>query len=118
MITENGNRICDKEIWSTKRKFWCGCRKPAVSNVESKWLISGLDYCANHAAAAMQTNFCDKCDAPTTHDENEYGEFICADCEQNATEAAYERHCEAFHDGGSTQFISLREQQIAALRFK
>lgn len=51
MITEDGKRICDKEIWSTKRKAWCGCRKPAVANVESKWLVSGLDYCANHAAA-------------------------------------------------------------------
>lgn len=66
----------------------------------------------------MQSSFCDKCDAPTTHDENDYGEIICADCEQNAAEAAYERHCEAFHDGSSTQFVSLQQQQIAAMKLK
>lgn len=37
---------------------------------------------------------------------------------QNAAEAAYERHCEDFHDGGCTRFNSLQQQQIDALRFK
>ncbi len=51
-------------------------------------------------------------------EENEFGEFICDDCQQNAAEAAWERHCEAFHDGGSTSFKSLQQQQIEARRFK
>lgn len=50
--------------------------------------------------------------------ENDYGEFICEDCEQNAAEAAYERFCSDFHDGGNTSFRSLRDQQIEARRFK
>jgi ribosomal protein L37AE/L43A len=61
---------------------------------------------------------CNTCDCRTLNFENEYGEFICDDCIQNAAEAAYERHCEAFHDGGSTQFISLQQQQIEARRLK
>lgn len=55
---------------------------------------------------------CDACDAPTCEPENEYGEYICKDCEQNRAEAAWERHCQ---DGGGPPW---REQQIAALRFK
>ncbi len=62
-------------------------------------------------------NLCECCDAPTAL-ENEYGEFICDDCEQNAAEAAWERHCEAFHDGGAAGFISLEQQQADARRLK
>lgn len=36
----------------------------------------------------------------------------------NRAEQAWERHCEAFHDGGSTQFKSLQQQQIEAMRLK
>lgn len=61
---------------------------------------------------------CEKCEAPTTNPENEYGEFICESCEQNAAEDAYERYCEDFHDGGSTQFRSLLDQQIEAMKLK
>ena len=64
------------------------------------------------------TNHCDKCGDLTTQPEDDYGEFICTDCLQDAAEAAYERHCEAFHDGGSTRFITLQQQQIDARRFK
>jgi hypothetical protein len=63
-------------------------------------------------------NPCERCNDTTINVENEYSEFICDDCEQNAAEAAYERHCEDFHDGGATQFISLQEQQAAARRLK
>lgn len=63
-------------------------------------------------------NLCDRCDAPTANAENDYGEFICDDCEQNAAEAAWERHCEDFHDGGCTRFNSLQQQQIEARRLK
>lgn len=63
-------------------------------------------------------NLCDKCDAPTANAEDDYGEFVCDDCQQNAAEAAYERHCEDFHDGGATQFRSLRDQQIEAMKLK
>lgn len=61
---------------------------------------------------------CERCDHPTINPENAYGEFICANCEQNAAEAAHERHCEAFHDGGCTSFNSLLDQQIEARRLK
>lgn len=61
---------------------------------------------------------CDICDCQTDAPENEYGEFICDGCEQNRAEAAYERYCEDFHDGGATQFKSLRDQQIDALKLK
>lgn len=65
---------------------------------------------------------CDRCGNPTQRAANEYGDFICDGCEQKAqvaaAEAAAERLSEDFHDGGSTQFISLQQQQIAALKFK
>lgn len=46
---------------------------------------------------------------------NEYGEFICDDCEQNAAERAYERFCEAFYGG---EVVTLHEQQIEARKLK
>jgi len=36
----------------------------------------------------------------------------------NEAQAAWERHCEDFHDGGSTRFTSLRDQQIEAMKLK
>jgi hypothetical protein len=63
-------------------------------------------------------NLCDKCDAPTSNPEDDYGEFICDDCLQNTAEAAWERHCEDFHDGGCTRFISLEQQMADARRLK
>jgi hypothetical protein len=64
------------------------------------------------------TNHCDKCGSLTTQPEDEYCEFVCIDCQQNAAEAAWERHCEDFHEGGSTRFISLEQQQADARRLK
>lgn len=61
---------------------------------------------------------CDRCTAPTANPENDYGEFICDNCEQNSAEAAYERHCEDFYDGGATRFNSLEQQQAGARRLK
>jgi len=58
----------------------------------------------------------DTCDAPTDNPENDYGEVICSDCEQNAAEAAWERHCEAFYCGDGP--LPLLQQQINALKFK
>jgi len=66
----------------------------------------------------MFRSMCDQCLSPTNNLENEYGEFVCDDCEQDAAEAAYERHCEDFHDGGCTRFNSLQQQQIEARRLK
>ena len=48
MVDAEGKRICDKEYWSRLYKMWCGCRKPAVVNVPSKYVTSGLDYCHKH----------------------------------------------------------------------
>jgi hypothetical protein len=50
--------------------------------------------------------------------EDEYGEFVCAECDQSAAESAYEHYCEDFHDGGSTRFNSLLDQQIEARKLK
>ncbi len=61
---------------------------------------------------------CVECDNTTLNPENEYGEHVCSDCVEAANERAYERYCEAFHDGGSTQFKSLQQQQIEARRLK
>lgn len=61
-------------------------------------------------------NACERCEHPTHNAENEYGEFICDNCEQNAAEAAYERFCEDFHGGGGP--LPLIEQQRQALKFK
>lgn len=61
---------------------------------------------------------CETCDGVTRNPENEYGEHICDGCLDNAAERAWERHCEAFHDGGAVQFRSLQDQQIEARRFK
>lgn len=61
---------------------------------------------------------CEHCGLDTCNAENAYGEFICDDCQSNADERAYERYCEAFHDGGATSFVSLQDQQIAAWRLK
>lgn len=42
----------------------------------------------------------------------------CHPCADNEAEAAWERHCEDFHDGGSTRFNSLLNQQIEAMKLK
>jgi hypothetical protein len=36
----------------------------------------------------------------------------------NEAEAAWERMCEDFHDGGNTSFVSLRDRQIEAMKLK
>lgn len=61
---------------------------------------------------------CDECGAMTANPENDYCEHICDDCLQSAAERDWERLTEDFHDGGSTRFISLQDQQIAAMKFK
>lgn len=61
---------------------------------------------------------CEECGTMTANVENDYGEHVCDNCEQNAAERAWERHCEDFHDGGSTRFVSLLDQQVAAMRIK
>ena len=65
-----------------------------------------------------KTFICETCADPTTNPEDDYGEHVCNNCQQNKAEAAYERHCEDFHDGGCTRFKSLQDQQIEARRFK
>ena len=61
---------------------------------------------------------CDECGDTTANPENDYAEHVCDNCLQNAAERAWEQHCEAFHDGGATQFNSLAQQQADARRFK
>jgi len=69
-------------------------------------------------APTPEAHFCERCNGKTLNPENEYGEFICINCEENAAEAAYERHCEDFHDGGATRFVTLEQQQAEARRLK
>jgi hypothetical protein len=81
--------------------------------------INGAVLAIKAKQAVTHPFVCDKCDdGTTTNPENEYGEHVCVNCEQNAAEAAYERHCEAFHDGGATQFISLADRQAEARKLK
>lgn len=58
-------------------------------------------------------NLCEKCDAPTANPENDYCEFICDDCADNAAERAWERHCTDYEGP-----LPLIEQQRQALKFK
>ncbi|HEX7893597.1 MAG TPA: hypothetical protein VF447_05340 [Terriglobales bacterium] len=53
---------------------------------------------------------CERCNWVTNNPENEYGEFICDDCEQNAAEAAWERFCGDFYGGSDP--LTIREKQI------
>lgn len=46
---------------------------------------------------------------------NEYGEFICEDCEQNAAERAWDRHNESLMSGDTPTF---RETYLAAYEQK
>jgi hypothetical protein len=61
---------------------------------------------------------CDRCDGPMHPGavEDEYGEFVCVNCDQNAAEAAYERLCEDFHDGGSTAWPDAERVRMEAAR--
>lgn len=60
-------------------------------------------------AVAEAFNLCEKCDAaPITDDDT----MLCDSCTQNAAEDAYERQCEAFHDGGGP--LTLDEAHRAA----
>lgn len=47
---------------------------------------------------------CDKCEEVASLIETDWGEMWCENCLQSAAEAAYERMCEDFHDGGNTSF--------------
>lgn len=60
-------------------------------------------------AVAEALNLCEKCDAAPIVDDDSR---LCANCLSNAAEAAYERQCEAFHDGGGP--LTLNEQHRAA----
>jgi hypothetical protein len=66
----------------------------------------------------MPQNHCDKCGRLTTNKEDDYGEFICTDCRDNESERAWERHCQDFHDGGSTKFRSYQDIQAEARKLK
>lgn len=56
---------------------------------------------------------CDRCEQDCFNPENEFGEHICEDCEQNAAERAWERHCTDYEGP-----LPLIEQQRQALKFK
>ena len=59
-------------------------------------------------------NPCEKCNAATRNDANEFGEFICDDCEQNANERAWDRFCSDFYGGADP--LTIREKQVDAWR--
>ncbi len=61
----------------------------------------------------FRANHCDKCDTPTANAKNEYGEFVCDDCLDNAAERAWERHCTNYEGP-----LPLIEQQRQALKLK
>lgn len=55
---------------------------------------------------------CDTCDCPTQNRPNMLGDFQCDDC----AERAYDHWCDRFYEGAGP--LSLREQQIQALKIK
>ena len=64
------------------------------------------------------THPCQKCNCPCDSPEDEYGEFICQECINNAAEAAHERHMAAFHDGGAIAWKTLLQQEQEARKLK
>lgn len=64
----------------------------------------------------VRTHTCDRCDAPCSEPEDEFGEFLCSDCEQNIAERGWERFCSDFY--GGDQPFTLREQLEAARKLK
>ena len=72
------------------------------------------------SVTALAQPRCDRCDGPMHPGavEDAYGEFVCVNCDQDAAEAAWEQHCEDFHDGRCTRFNSLLHQQIEARKLK
>lgn len=59
---------------------------------------------------------CETCDSDFHVAENEFGEFICENCEQNAAERAWDRFCDKFYGGSDP--LTIREQSIHARRLK
>ena len=55
---------------------------------------------------------CFECESDRDLRENEYGEYICESCEENAAERAWDRQQERIMSGDGPK--SLREQQIEA----
>jgi hypothetical protein len=64
----------------------------------------------------MTLHPCEFCELLTNNEEDEYGQFVCDDCEQNKAELAWERHCENLHGGGGAP--PLGEQLIQARKLK
>lgn len=61
---------------------------------------------------------CECCETPTKLYVDEIDAYLCDNCAQNLAEAAWERYVEDFHDGGSTRFKSLEQQQAEARKLK
>jgi hypothetical protein len=58
---------------------------------------------------------CEKCAVLTDNMPDDNDEIHCDDCLQNAAEATYERHCEAYHDGGpDTDAEVIRKMRVTA----
>ncbi len=56
MVTCEGKRICDREIWSRNHKRWESCKKPATVVVESKCVpYMQMDFCGErHLSAYLE----------------------------------------------------------------
>lgn len=62
---------------------------------------------------------CEKCNEPAHLAYSDHAdEYWCDNCLSSDAEAAWERHCAAFHDGGDTSFIPLYQQQLATRKLK
>jgi hypothetical protein len=71
------------------------------------------------AAAVPSADRCARCGCETKGEVAWVdGAEWCHPCADNAAEAAWERHCEDFHDGGCTRFNTLTDQQIEARKLK
>lgn len=69
----------------------------------------------------IESEHCEKCGCKLNGEAaymEHADEVWCHSCADNAAEAAYERFCEAFHDGGDTSFKTLQQQQIDAMKLK
>lgn len=65
------------------------------------------------------TIICDRCEEHVDVDLVDE-EGVCKNCRQDQAEAAYERLCEDFHDGGSTapwpETVRMRQEEARKLK--
>lgn len=70
-----------------------------------------------HSRFRQERITCEKCGDPIENAVlDDYDRYICLDCQSDEAEAAYERMCEDFHDGGSTAWPDAERKRMEKAR--